>query len=144
MDRFEDPDKNRIKLMLSRSWFGSDSVATVVRKSPGMLISLAELLFDSNPSIRRDACWSLYKVMSVQPSGYPFAPMKVIESLGKALGDDDPNVREAAASALGSYVSALERAKLSRASIAERLAPALPFIRRFGYCDCKTLLGIID
>ena len=124
-------EAHSLRAILAAHWTGTGKVSELAKKSPDLLPPLTELLLiDREASIRRDAGWALHSITSQARD--PLSET-IIESLGKALGDPDPNVRNAAANALGGYVMSLERAGVSRSSIKEVLLPAMPYVIRYGY-----------
>ncbi len=122
--------RRSLRSMLAASYKGVDEAAALSGGSTERMEALRQLLSDHEPSIRRDAGWSLYQVMRRCRDPLPSA---IILSLGTCLGDPDPNVRNASIHALSAYACSLEVAGVSRRVIAEALKPAMPFVKRYGY-----------
>jgi HEAT repeat protein len=124
--------KASLKALLSSGLYGTDKAATKARNSPESIVHLGELLSDRSPSVRRNAGWSLYKLLRVSSHSASRPPPEVVESLGKALLDKHPDVSYAAASALSGFVRSMEREKLSDSAIRNLLSPAFPYLSQAG------------
>ncbi len=133
--------KRSLRSLLAANWKGVEEAASLARDSPERIEALRRLLEDPQDNIRRDAGWALHYFMG-KCSG-PL-PRQLIESLGQRLGDTDPNVRSAAANALGGYVRSLQMAGVDRKAIKEIMEPAMPYIVANDYhrTEAEKMFGI--
>ncbi len=133
--------RRSLRSLLAANWKGVEEAAVMARDSPESIEALRRLLEDPQDNIRRDAGWALHYMMGKCTGPLP---RQLIESLGKRLGDTDPNVRSAAANALGGYVRSLQMAGVSRKAIKEIMEPAMPHIIANDYhrTEAEKMFGI--
>ncbi|MEW6722137.1 MAG: HEAT repeat domain-containing protein [Candidatus Micrarchaeota archaeon] len=126
-------EKASLRKLLRSGFYGPDRAVTKAKGSQDGMAALASLLSDRDASIRRNACWSLYKMLrGKHVVSMPTPPPEVFEALGRALGDKDPHVSHGAASALGGFLKAMDDGSVSRFALRQMLSPALPYMKKHG------------